>query len=99
GRALGWLGAIACREGDLVAAASLCTEALSLRQAIGHKAGIVFSLEEGLAELAVALGKPAIAVRLLAVADGLYEEMSRTRIPVEERRVQALKTKLHAQLG
>jgi tetratricopeptide (TPR) repeat protein len=99
GRSLGWLGLIACCEGDLATATALCAEALTLRHAIGHKAGVVFSLEEGYAELAVALGQPAVAVRLLAVADGLYEEMSRTRPPIKARLVEKLKLKLRTHLG
>lgn len=99
GRALGWLGRIACREGDLETAARLCADALTLRAAIGHKAGITFSFEEGYAELALALEQPQVAARLLAVADGLYEAMSRTRWPVEARATEALRAKVQAQLG
>ena len=99
GRALGWLGRIACREGDLETAARLCADALTLRTAIGHKAGITFSLEEGYAELALALGQPMVAARLLAIADGLYEAMSRTRWPVEAQATEARRAKVHAQLG
>lgn len=99
GRALGWLGRIACRQGDLPAAATLCAEALALRQTIGHKMGIVFSLDLGYSELAMAAGRPAVAARLLGAVEHARQEHGRPREPVETQQAQQTIAAVQARLG
>ena len=96
---LGRLGYTAVREGRLHEAATLCAEALTLRRAIGHRAGIVFSLDSGYGELALALGRPAVAARLLGAAAAAREALGQPRSPIEARAAELLETTLRAQLG
>jgi predicted ATPase/DNA-binding SARP family transcriptional activator len=99
GRALGWLGRIACRRGELAAAAGLCAEALTLRRSIGHQMGIVFSLDIGYAELAAAAGQPAVAARLLGAVEQARAQHERPREPVEARQYESLIARLQEQLS
>ena len=99
GMTLGRLGYTAVREGRLHEAATLCAEALTLRRAIGHRAGIVFSLDSGYGELALALGRPAVAARLLGAAAAAREALGQPRSPIETRAAEQLETTLRAQLG
>ena len=99
GMTLGRLGYTAVREGRLHDAATLCAEALTLRRAIGHRAGMVVSLDSGYGELALALGRPAVAARLLGAAAAAREALGQPRSPVEARAADVLETTLRAQLG
>lgn len=98
-RMLGRLGRLAGREGDLVAAATFSAEALELRSKIGHKAGLIFALEEEYGELAMAAGQPAVAARLLAAAEAARQAINRPRDPVENEPLQRLIARLQEQLG
>jgi len=99
GRSLGFLGYIAVREGRLKQAAELCAEALVLRRAIGHQAGLVFALDHGYIELALALGRPAVAARLLGAVEAAREALGRPRTPIEARVAAELRAVLASQLG
>jgi tetratricopeptide (TPR) repeat protein len=99
GRVLGQLGRIRGRQGDLMAAAVLCGEALSLRRTIGHKPGMVFVLDEGFFELALAAGQPLIAARILGAVATARKEISRPRDPIETRRLEPHMKHLREELG
>jgi DNA-binding SARP family transcriptional activator len=99
GRVLGQLGRIACREGNLVAAATLCGEALTIRRTIGHKPGMIFILDQGFVELAIAAGEPVIAARILGAVANARKAIVRPRAPVEARQIEPLVARLHEQLG
>ncbi|HXF64191.1 MAG TPA: BTAD domain-containing putative transcriptional regulator, partial [Caldilineaceae bacterium] len=99
GRSLGRLGRSACREGDLTTAASLSAEALRVRLAIGHKAGIIFALDEEYVELALAAGQPTVAARLLGAVETARRALQRPRSPVEARHVEPIIAGLQKQLG
>jgi non-specific serine/threonine protein kinase len=99
GRALGWLGRIACRRGELAAAAALCAEAITLRRSIGHQMGVIFSLDIGYVELALAGERPAVAARLLGAVERARTEHERPREPVEARQMEQTVTRLQTQLG
>jgi DNA-binding SARP family transcriptional activator len=99
GRALGQLGRIACREGDLVAAATLCGEALTIRRTIGHKPGMIFILDQGYVELALATGQPVIAARILGAVASARKAIVRPRDPMEARQLEPFLKRLQEQLG
>ena len=99
GRALGALGYTAVREGQLNEAAGVCTEALLLRRAIGHRPGMIVSLESGAIELALALGRPVVAARLRGAAEAARAELDLPRSPIDERAADLVETSLRAQLG
>jgi hypothetical protein len=99
GRALGRLGRIACREGDLIASATLCAEATNLRLSIGHKDGMIWSLDEGYIELALAANRPVVAAQLLGAVDAARQSLSRPRAPVEARYMEPIIARLRQQLS
>ena len=99
GRVLGQLGRLACREGDLVVAATLCAEALTIRRTIGHKPGMVFILDQGYVELAIATNQPVIAARILGSIHRVRQLLVRPRDPVETRQLEPFLARLHEQLG
>jgi predicted ATPase/DNA-binding SARP family transcriptional activator/Tfp pilus assembly protein PilF len=98
-RVLGQLGRIECRQGNLAAAATLCAEGLTLRAKMGHKAGMVFILDQGFVEVALAAGQPLIAARILGAIDRARQELSRPRDPVETHQLEPLLAHMQAQLG
>lgn len=97
-RSLGRLARIACRNGELTAAAALAAEALQIRRTIGHLAGIIFALDEEYAELAVALGLPTVAARLKGAVESARQKLSRPRPPVEIPHHEAILTHLRGYL-
>jgi DNA-binding SARP family transcriptional activator len=99
GRVLGQLGRIACREGDLAAAATLCAEALGIRRTMGHKAGMIFILDQGFVEVALAAGQPLIAARILGAVALARRQLTRPRDPVETRQLEPLLARLEELLG
>ncbi len=99
GRSLGFLGNIAVREGRLADAAALCAEGLSERRAIGHRAGLIFALDHGYIELALALGRPAVAARLAGAVEAAREALERPRTPIEARAAEGIASTLRSQLG
>ncbi len=99
GRCLCWLGRIACRMGDLSGAAALTAEALDLRRSIGHVMGILFSLDIGCAELALAAGEPLVAARLLGAVERARAGQGRPRAPVEAQEAERLIARLHEQIS
>ena len=99
GRCLCWLGRIACRQGDITGAAALTAEALDLRRSIGHVMGILFSLDIGCAELALAAGEPLVAARLLGAVECARREQGRPREPVEAQEAERLIARLHEQIS
>ncbi len=98
-RILGQLGRIASHEGHPVAAATLCAEAITLRRAIGHKAGMIFELDQGYVELALAIDQPAVAARILGAVERTRQEFARPRTPVESRQQEPITTLIRKQLG
>jgi predicted ATPase/DNA-binding SARP family transcriptional activator len=99
GRVLGQLGRIACREGDLESAATFCAEALTIRRTIGHKPGMIFILDQGYVELAIAIGQPLIAARILGAVAAARNAIARPREPIETRQLEPLLARLRDQLG
>jgi non-specific serine/threonine protein kinase len=99
GRVLGQLGRIACREGDLAAAAAFCGEALTIRRTIGHKPGMIFILDQGFVELALATTQPVIAARLLGAVATARKAIHRPRDPMETRQLEPHLARLRDQLG
>ena len=98
-RVQGQLGRIACREGDLGTAATLCGEALSKRRTIGHKPGMVFVLDQGYVELAMATGQPVIAARILGAVVSARKTIMRPRDPVETRQLEPILARIREALG
>lgn len=99
GRCLGQLGRLAVREGDLAEAARLSAAALTVRRAIDHRPGMVFSLDEGMLELALAAGLPVVAARLLGAADAARTRLGVVRKPSETRAAESARRQLLARLG
>jgi predicted ATPase len=91
-------GRLACREGDLATAATLCAEALTIHRTMGYKAGIVGSLDKGYIELALAVGKPDVATRLLGAVAAARKSLSIPRSPIETRQMEPFITSMREQL-
>ncbi len=98
-RVLGQLGRIACREGDVKAAAELCGEALSMRRTIVHKPGMIFNLDQGFVEISLATAQPAIAARILGAIAAARKAIQRLREPIETRQLEPHLARLREQLG
>jgi non-specific serine/threonine protein kinase len=98
-RVLGQLGRIACREGGLVTAAMLCSEALTIRLTIGHKPGMIFALDQGFLELALATEQLVIAARILGGVARARKAIARPRDPMETRQLEPFLMRLREQLG
>ncbi|CAA9321373.1 MAG: hypothetical protein AVDCRST_MAG93-5761 [uncultured Chloroflexia bacterium] len=99
GRALGRLGQIAVRMRDLVNAAQLCAQGLTLRREIGHTGGLLFSLDRGYIELAVAVGRPTVAAALLGAVEAARDALGHPRLPMEERDLVPIIAQVRTELG
>jgi tetratricopeptide (TPR) repeat protein len=99
GRVLGQLGRIACRQGDLVAAAKLCSESLTIRRTIGHKPGMIFALDHGFVELALAIGQFVVATRILGAVASARIATNRPRNHVETLQLAPYLAHMRQQLG
>ena len=80
--ALGNMAHIACTEGDYSGARALGEEALLIRQELGDKWGIAYSLGR-FGVLAATIGMPERAARLWGAAEALRESIGTPLVPAE----------------
>lgn len=85
-------------QGDYASARTLHEESLAIRWELGHRAGIVESLES-LAYVLSAIARSGNAARILGAADRLREEIGFTVTPSErashDRQVAAIRAAIH----